>query len=228
MKKGEMFTSEAMYQYMLDVSLRESELLKALREETMKDPLAVMQIPPEQGQFMALLVKMLGARRTLEIGTFTGYSTLCVAMALPEDGLTVACDVSEEWTNIAQRYWVEAGIDHKIDLRLAPALETLDSLLKEGKSDSFDFAFIDADKANYNEYYEMSLALIRRGGLIAIDNVFLFGAVLEPERLLGSGSSMSMTDVNVMRALNEKLKHDKRVDLSMLPIADGLTLARKH
>ncbi|HEY9795039.1 MAG TPA: class I SAM-dependent methyltransferase, partial [Leptolyngbyaceae cyanobacterium] len=209
-----------LYDYLLSVSLREPDILQQLREETAHLPNAMMQIAPEQGQFMALLVQLLGATKTLEVGVFTGYSSLCVALSLPPNGKIVACDVSEEYTAIARRYWEAAGVADKIDLRLAPALETLDELLAAGLAGTFDFAFIDADKRNYEGYYERSLQLIRPGGLIAIDNVLWSGRVAEPQA--------QDNQTQVLRALNEKLHHDKRITLSMVPIADGLTLALKR
>ncbi|HEY9833189.1 MAG TPA: class I SAM-dependent methyltransferase [Stenomitos sp.] len=208
------------YDYLLSVSLRESDLLRQLRDETAQLPMAMMQISPEQGQFMALLVQLLGATKTLEIGVFTGYSSLCVAMALPPQGKMVACDVSEEYTTMARRYWEAAGVADKIDLRLAPALETLDELLRSGQAGTFDFAFIDADKANYEKYYERSLQLVRPGGLIAIDNVLWSGRVVD--------SQIKDNQTNSIRAFNQKLHHDQRVTLSLVPIADGLTLALKR
>ena len=179
-----------------------------------------MQIGPEQGQFMALLVELMGARKTLEVGTFTGYSALAVALALPEVGRLVACDISEEWTAMGRRYWEEAGVAHKIDLRLAPALETLDELLTEGSAGTFDFAFIDADKEGYDAYYERSLKLIRTGGLIAFDNTLWEGKVVDP--------TATDVDTEAIRAINTKLAGDERVTLSLLPVGDGLTLARKR
>ena len=170
--------TEKLYEYMLAVSLREPEVLRRLRAETALAENANMQISPEQGQFMALLVKMLGAKRTLDVGVYTGYSSLCIALALPEDGLVVACDINREWTDIARRYWHEAGVENRINLRIAPAEKTLADLLEE-KANSFDFAFIDADKASYDIYYEYCLKLVRRGGLIAIDNVLWDGAVAD-------------------------------------------------
>ena len=212
-------TSE-LHQYLQSVSVRDNDLLKALRAETAKEKLARMQISPEQGQFMALLIKLLGARRTIEVGVFTGYSALSVACALPENGQMIACDIDEGWTNIAQRYWEKAGVAHKIDLRLAPALETLDNLLLEGQQDQFDFAFIDADKENYQNYYERCLSLIRSGGLIAVDNVLWGGSVIKPEK--------QDIDTVCIRTFNEQLLRDERVDISLIPIGDGLTLARKR
>lgn len=212
--------TDELYEYMLSVSLREPELLRRLREETADLPESECQISPEQGQFMAFLVKLIGARRTLEVGVFTGYSSLVVALALPEDGQVVACDVSSEWTAVARRYWQEAGVAHKVDLRLAPAIETLDDLLEDGQGDSFDFAFVDADKMEYDAYYERCLQLVRPGGLIAFDNVFRHGRVADP----------AATDegTRVIQALNQKLHGDGRIDLSMIPISDGVTLARKR
>jgi len=228
MQKSDIQQSKALYEYMLSVSLREHDVLKELREETAKDPQAIMQIPPEQGQFMALLVKLIGARKTLEIGTYTGYSALSVTLALPDDGVLVACDSHVEWSNVAKRFWKKAGVEHKIDLRVAPAMETLDGLLNEGQAETFDFAFIDADKVNYDGYYEKSLSLICPGGLIVIDNVFLFGSVADPDALAEKmRERISDTNISAMQALNKKILHDARVDISMLSIADGLTLVRK-
>ena len=206
--------------YLVEVSVREPDVLRRLREETAGLPDPEMQIGPEQGQLMALLVELIGARRAIEIGTFTGYSALVVALALPEDGRLIACDVSEEWTAIARRYWEEAGVAHKIDLRLAPALQTLDELLDEGSAGTFDFAFIDADKEGYDAYYERCLALLRPGGLIAVDNTLWSGRVADP--------AVDDADTGAIRAFNDKLKGDARVSLSLVPIGDGLTLARKR
>jgi predicted O-methyltransferase YrrM len=210
----------SLYQYLLAVSLREPVLITQLRQETRQLPLGRMQISPEQGQFMALLIKVLGAKKTLEIGVFTGYSALAVALALPPDGRVVACDVSEEYTAIARRYWEKAGVADKIDLRIAPALETLDQLLADGEAGTFDFAFIDADKSRYDDYYERSLQLLRSGGLIAIDNVLWSGQVADPK--------VQDTRTQAIRALNQKIHQDVRVEISLLPIGDGLTLARKN
>jgi len=210
---------DTLYEYLLTHSLREHPEQIALREATRSHPHGGMQISPEQGQFMALLVKLLGARRTLEIGVFTGYSALSVALALPTDGRILACDISEEYTRIGRRYWERAGVAHKIDLRLAPALETLDAELAAGAAGCYDFAFIDADKTGYAAYVERCLQLLRQGGLIAIDNVLWSGAVAQPAR---------DDDTRALQALNERLHGDERIDLSMLPIGDGLTLARKR
>ena len=212
--------TDSLYEYLIDVSLREPALLLALREETAGMRNRSMQISPEQGQFMALLARLAGAKRCLEIGVFTGYSSLAVALALPEDGRIVACDVSEEWTAVARRYWAAAGMDQKIDLRLAPALQTLDALVADGQSGRFDFAFIDADKERYLEYYERVLRLLRPGGLVAVDNTLWSGRVADPE--------VADEDTVALRHFNECLHRDERVDLSLVPIGDGLTLARKR
>ncbi len=220
MWKSTLGLSGPIYDYLLHASLREPEVLRRLREETATMPMALMQIAPEQGQFMALLVELTGAKRTLEIGVFTGYSSLWVALALPADGQIVACDVNREWTAVARRYWRDAGVADKIDLRLAPALETLDALLESGAAGSFDFAFIDAKKTEYAEYYERVLELLRAGGLVAVDNVLWSGSVADPAK--------DDEDTTAIRAFNEKLRDDERVSLSLVPIADGLTLARKR
>ena len=212
--------NETLYDYLLGVSLREPPLLARLREETAALPHAIMQVSPEQGQFMALLAEVLGAKRVIEVGTFTGYSALVVALALPPDGHLITCDVDEETTAIARRYWAEAGVAGRIDLRLGPAVDTLDALLADGAAGSFDLAFIDADKKNYDSYYERTLALLRRGGLMVIDNVLWSGAVADPER--------QDEDTAAIRALNAKLHGDERVSLSLLPVSDGITLARKR
>jgi caffeoyl-CoA O-methyltransferase len=213
--------SDDLHAYLLSVSSREPEVLRRLREATLALPAARMQISVEQGQFMRLLVELMGARRTLEVGVFTGYSSLSVALSLPEDGQIVACDVSEEYTNIARRFWAEAGVAHKIDLRLGPAVDTLDALLADGaQSGTFDAAFVDADKSNYDRYYEQALQLVRPGGLIAIDNTLWSGRVADP--------SVDDEDTVALRALNQKLHADERVSLSLVPIGDGLTLARKR
>lgn len=209
-----------LYDYLIDVSLRESPILRRLREETAGLEQARMQIGPEQGQFLALLVELIGAERTLEVGTFTGYSALVVALALPDDGRLITCDISDEWTGIGRRYWEEAGVAHKIDLRLAPALETLEGLLADGGADTFDFAFLDADKEGYDAYYERLLRLVRPGGLIAIDNTLWEGKVADPD--------VTDADTEAIRALNHKLHEDDRVTLSLLPVGDGLTLVRRR
>ena len=212
--------SDDLYDYLISVSLREQPVLRRLREETAQDSMSTMQIAPEQGQLMAVLVQLMGARKALEIGVYTGYSALCVASALPDDGRLVACDISEPWTTVAQRYWREAGVSSKIDLILAPALDTLDRLLQAGEMDTFDFAFIDADKENYPAYYERALELLRPGGLIAIDNTLWSGNVVDP--------ASQDADTRVIRAFNEAIHTDTRVQISLVPIADGLTLALKR
>jgi caffeoyl-CoA O-methyltransferase len=209
---------DRLFDYLLAHGTRESGIQRRLRAETAELPAAIMQIGPEQAEFMGMLVRLIGARRALEIGTFTGYSALAVALALPPDGKLICCDVNEPWTTIAQRYWAEAKVASKIELRLAPALETLAELRAQRQDGSFDFAFIDADKDNYDAYYEHCLVLVRKGGLIAIDNVFRGGGVVD--------ASDRSTGTQVIRALNTKLKDDARIDLSMLPLGDGLTLAR--
>ena len=211
--------TEQLYEYMVAVSLREPELLARLREETRQQEMARMQIATEQGQLMAFLIHLLGAGKALEIGVFTGYSSLCVALALPDSGRLIACDVYEEWTGIARRYWREAGVAGKIDLRLAPAADTLAELLEQGVAASFDFVFIDADKTNYAPYYEECLKLIRVGGVIAVDNVLWSGSVADP--------AAEDAETQAIRAFNEKIHHDPRVEITLVPIADGLPLARK-
>ncbi|HEX4335403.1 MAG TPA: class I SAM-dependent methyltransferase [Polyangiaceae bacterium] len=211
---------DRLYDYMLRVSLREPDVMRRLREETAKLPEHGMQVSPEQGQFMTFLVGALGVKNALEIGTFTGYSSLAVASALPDDGKLVACDVSDEWTGMARRYWREAKIESRIELRLGPAVDTLDQLLAEGKKDFFDFAFVDADKGNYTEYYERCLLLVRKGGIIAFDNVLWSGRVADPSDTSGS--------TRALRALNDRIAKDERVAVTLLPIGDGLTLTRKR
>lgn len=211
---------DRLYDYVLSHSLREPALLKELRAETAKLPGAGMQIGPEQGQFMALLVELLGVRQALEVGVFTGYSSTVVALAMPPEGRLIACDVSEEYTSIARRYWAKAGVAGKIDLKLGPALATLDELLAEGRAESFDFAFIDADKPSYLGYYDRCLKLLRRGGLLAIDNVLWGGDVAAPE--------VNDADTTAIRAVNDKVARDERVTVSLLPVGDGLTLARRR
>jgi len=211
--------TDTLYRYVLDHSLREHPVQTAMREVTAEHRYAGMQIAPEQGQFMGLLVKLIGARRTLEIGVFTGYSALSVALALPADGHLLACDISDEFTRIGKPFWEEAGVAHKIDLQLAPALKTLDARLAAGEAGQYDFAFIDADKSSYDAYYERCLQLVRTGGLIAIDNTLWGGDVAKPS---------NSADTTALQALNTKLHHDERIDLSLLPFSDGVTLARKR
>ena len=210
---------DQLYDYRLANSLREDPAQAGLRAATVNHPYAGMQISPEQGQLMALLVKLIGAKNAIEIGVFTGYSALSVALALPDDGRLLACDISEEYTRIGRPFWEQAGVATKIDLRLAPAVQTLDARLAEGAAGGYDFAFIDADKTSYDAYYERCLQLLRTGGLIAIDNVLWSGAVAK---------AADSDDTRALQALNRKLHRDERVDLALLPIGDGLTLARKR
>ena len=206
--------------YLRANGVREAPVLARLRAETAKLPMSMMQIAPEQGALLQMLVRLIGARRCIEVGTFTGYSSLAVALALPDDGRITACDVSEEWTQIARRYWSEAGIAGKIDLRLAPAGETLDALIAGGGTGAFDFAFIDADKTGYDAYYERLLQLLRPGGLIVFDNVLWGGSVADP--------ADRSADTEALRALNAKLATDQRIDLCMVPVGDGFSLCRKR
>jgi len=207
-----------LYDYLVQHSVRESELFARLRDETSHLEMSIMQISPAQGQFLSLLVKLLNVQRAIEVGVFTGYSSLAVAMSLPEDGQLIACDISKEWTDIAQRYWREAGVENKIQLQLGSAITTLQKLIDSGQEDQFDYAFIDADKTNYKNYYELCLTLVRPGGLILIDNVLWGGAVID--------DNDQSDDTQAIRDLNEFILKDDRVDLSMLPIADGLTMVR--
>lgn len=212
--------TEALYGYLLETTVREPEILHRLRLETAKLPTGGMQISPEQGQLMRLLIELTGARRALEVGVFTGYSSTSVALALPADGKLVACDISEEWTNVARRYWQEAGVAEKIELHVRPALQTLDALIGAGQGGSFDFAFIDADKTAYDNYYERCLTLLRPGGLLAVDNTLWSGAVAD--------SADQRDNTRAIRALNQKIASDPRVSASLVPIGDGLYLARKR
>jgi len=212
--------TESIYQYLCDHSLREDPILKDLRDHTYDMEERAMQIAPEQGQFMQMLVKLIGAKNTIEVGVFTGYSSLAIALALPEDGRIVACDVNPQYTSVAEKFWVSAGVREKIDLRIGPAKDTLLELINAGLTGTFDFAFIDADKINYDHYYELCLQLIRPGGLITVDNVLWGGAV--------SDDTINDVDTNSIRALNDKLHQDERIDLSLVPVGDGLTLAMKR
>jgi caffeoyl-CoA O-methyltransferase len=211
--------TDELHAYLLRATVSEPDVLRELREETARLPNAQMQISPEQGQFMTLLCELIGARRAIEIGTFTGYSSICVASALPDDGKLIACDVSDEWTRVARRYWARAGVDKKIDLRHAPALDTLDALIADGQSGTIDFAFIDADKATYGHYYDRCLTLLRPGGLMALDNALRDGRVVDSEQ---------DADTIVISKLNERVRDDDRVTSSLVPIGDGLLLARKR
>jgi caffeoyl-CoA O-methyltransferase len=212
--------TDELYEYLLAHSLREAPILARLREVTANMPDSTMQISPEQGQFMALLVRLIAARRCIEVGTFTGYSSLAVALALPSDASIIACDVNPQTSAIAQQFWKEAGVTRKVQLRLQPALQTLDELIAEGGANLFDFAFIDADKENYRAYYDKLLQLIRPGGLIAVDNTLWGGQVANP-RDTGSATV-------ALRAFNDYVHRDERVDLALVPIGDGLTLLRKR
>lgn len=212
--------SDALYQYLLKNSVREPDILIKLREETAQHPLVNMQISPEQGQLMGLLVRLIGAKKCLEVGVFTGYSSLVVALNLPDDGRIVACDVSDEFTSIARKYWQEAGVSDRIDLHIAPALKTLDRLLADGEAGTFDFAFIDADKNNYAAYYDRCFQLVRQGGLILVDNVLWYGRVADP-------AMDTDQRTQAIKQLNQQIYHDDRVQISLIPIGDGLTIARK-
>lgn len=220
MGKKTLDLNDKLYDYLLSVSLRDNPIQKELREVTDKLEWGIMQISADQAQFMFLLLKLINAQRIIEIGTFTGYSALVMANALPDDGQIIACDTSVEWTDIAKKYWQQAGITSKIDLRLAPALETLNALTTEGQKNSFDAAFIDADKQNMLNYYEYCLQLIRPGGLIMIDNVLWGGSVADTDN--------NDDDTNSIRATNQFVLQDDRVDISLVPVGDGLTLARKR
>jgi len=208
------------YNYLCDVSVNESELLRQLREETARLEYSVMQISPEQGQFMSLLIKLMGAKRAIEIGTFTGYSSICVASAMPEEGRLICCDISPQWTSMAEKYWALAKLEEKIDLYSQPAETTLQMLLDDGAEKSFDFVFIDADKQNYITYYEMALRLLRKGGIIAVDNTLWSGAVADPENI--------EPGTRAIRRFNDMVKEDERVSTSLLTIGDGLTLILKE
>jgi caffeoyl-CoA O-methyltransferase len=212
--------SDDLAAYIVGVGTREPDVLARLREETAVIPQHNMQIAPEQGAFLALLVELIQARRCIEVGTFTGYSSTAVALALPEDGQIICCDVSEEWTSLARKYWAEAGVTGKVDLRIAPAAETLDQLLAGGQESTYDFAFVDADKAGYDAYYERLLRLVRPGGLIVFDNTLWGGDVLDTDP--------SDEDTRALQELNAKLAHDERITLCLLPVADGVTLARRR
>ena len=211
--------TQQLYHYLLDMSPKEPVVMQKLREQTEKMPLAVMQIAYDQAHFFQFIIQMMGVKNVLELGTFTGYSSLAMALALPDDGKVATCDINDEWTGIAKEYWREAGVIDKISLHLGPAIETLNGFLSEGRQESFDFAFIDADKSGYVEYYEKCLQLIRPGGLIAIDNVFMLGKVVDDqENSLG---------IRTIRQLNEKIKQDDRITYCIIAIGDGVTLVNK-
>lgn len=212
--------NDDLYRYLLHVGVREPHVLKQLRVATEAEEMSVMRSAPEQGQFMALLLKLMGASQVLEIGTYTGYATLWMALALPRDGRIVTCDVSERWTFVAHRFWEQAKVQDRIHLHLRPAMETLEELVENGAASSFDFIFIDADKENYTAYFEASLQLLRPGGLIAVDNTLWGGSVVDKDNHEAS--------TEAIRAFNDSLLDDVRIELAMLPVADGLTLAMKH
>lgn len=209
-----------LYAYLLAHSLRETDVQRRLRAETEERPMALMQAPPEEAQFLALLVELIDARRCLEVGVFTGYSTLAMALALPDDGRIIACDIDEQTTAIGQRFWREAGVDHRIDLRIGDARKTLQDLIDGGETGHFDLAFLDADKTSYADHYEKILILLRPRGLLVIDNVLWNGAVADPAK--------SNESTEALRALNEKLHADERISLSLLPVGDGISLAVKR
>lgn len=221
MSRRTLTLDDTLYQYLLAHSLREPAVATELRAATASHPRAQMQISPEQGQFMSLLLKLMGARRAIEVGTFTGYSALITALALPEDGTLLACDISDEYTRVGRPYWERAGVAHKIELVIAPALATLDAQLQAGAAGTYDFAFIDADKSNYAGYFERCLRLLRAGGLIAIDNTLWSGRVAHP-------AAADDADTLALQAFNAALHADERIDLALLPVGDGLTLARKR
>ncbi len=212
--------SDELQAYLLRWGVREPDILRRLREETQALPQHNMQIAPEQGAFLAFMVELTGARRCLELGTFTGYSSLAVALALPADGTLLCCDVSDEWTGIARRYWAEAGVADRVELRLGPALDTLDALLAGGAESTYDLAFVDADKVTYPAYYDRLLRLVRPGGLMLWDNVFMAGEVLD--------AGADDANVRAVQELNERLAGDERIGLSMLPLADGVTMVRRR
>jgi caffeoyl-CoA O-methyltransferase len=218
MSRSTISVDERLAEYLDEINRSETDVQRRLRDDTANMPQGGMQIGANQGAFMGFLVRLIGARRAIEIGTFTGYSALSVAAALPPDGKLICCDVSEEWTGIARRAWAQAGLDSKIELKLGPAAQTLDRLIAEGRSGSFDFAFIDADKENYDRYYEQCLVLVRKGGLIAVDNVLWNGAVADPED--------KDETTTAIRALNLKMRNDSRIDYSLIPVGDGMALAR--
>jgi caffeoyl-CoA O-methyltransferase len=211
---------DRLYAYLLDVSLREPEVLTRLRAETERMPESNMLLAPEQAQFLGLLVELTQARRIVEVGTFTGYSTAWMALSQPVGGHVVACDVSDDYTRIARRAWAELGVGNRIDLRLAPAVQTLDGLIADGGRGAWDLVFVDADKESYDAYYERALTLLRPGGLLVADNVLWGGSVVNPDK--------TDADTEAIRAFNAKLRDDDRITLSLVPIGDGLTLARKR
>jgi len=212
--------NDELYDYLLEMGLREPDVLRALREATEKEELSVMRSAPEQCQLMAMLIRLTGTRRVIEVGTYTGYATLWMALALPDDGQVVTCDISERWSFVARRFWEQAGVEKRVSLQLRPALETLNALLLHDEAEQFDFAFIDADKENYEHYFECCLKLIKSGGLIVIDNVLWGGSVIDQDN--------QSSATQAIRSFNRKLKSDSRIDLVMLPVADGMTIAMKR
>jgi len=220
MSNRSIYLDNSIYDYLLTHSLRETAIQKNLREVTLQHEWARMQIAPEQGQFMSLLVELLSVKKAIEIGTFTGYSALCMAMAMPEDGRLICCDINRQWTAIGEPYWQEAGVRDRIDLRIAPAMKTLEDMLRQGLSNSLDLAFIDADKENYLNYYQACLTLVRPGGLLIFDNTLWNGDVADPGKV--------DAETQAIRDLNDQLHRDDRVSLSLLPVGDGLTLVRKR
>ena len=214
------YIDENLYEYVLSTSLRESQVLTRLRAETQEMPMGCMQVSADQGQFMALLVKLIGAAKIVEIGTFTGYSSTVMALALPHNGRVIACDVNEEYTDVARRYWQEAGVDDRIELRVGPAADTLGQMLEAGEAGTCDMVFIDADKVNYGTYYEQGLQLLRTGGLVLVDNALWQGRTADSEE--------TDEDTVAIRQLNAAIHQDERVDLSLLSVGDGLMLARKR
>lgn len=220
MTRKSLAITDAIHAYLLSCSLRETDVQQELREYTAGHKMAMMQIAPEQGQFMALLVRLLQAKNIIEIGVFTGYGSLCMAQAMHPDGHLIACDINEEYTAVARKFWQKAGVADRIDLVLTPALETLDKLLADDKAGLFDFIFIDADKTEYDAYYERSLQLLRSGGLIMVDNTLWYGKPADPDQ--------NDRDTRAIRTFNHKLHSDERVYISLLPVADGITLALKR
>ena len=212
--------TDTLYDYVLENGVREHPILAEVRQWTNDNLSFNMQISPEHGQFMGLMTKLTGAKKALEVGVFTGYSSLSASMAMPDDGQLIACDISEEYTSAARRFWQKAGVEHKIDLRLAPATETLQQLVNDGQENSFDMAFIDADKTGYDSYYELVLKLLRPGGWLMIDNVLWSGSVADPEK--------NDEDTLALKALNKKIISDDRVDMVLLPVSDGVTLVMKR
>ncbi|MCY4045086.1 MAG: class I SAM-dependent methyltransferase [Cellvibrionales bacterium] len=228
MEKGLLDQYADVKNYVLKHSLRQDDLLKELQDLTQNMPEKSMQIPPEQGQFLSMLIQLTAAKKVIEIGVFTGYSSLCMARSLPADGKIIGLDVSEEWTNIAKTYWQRAGVSDKIDLRLAPAIESLDTMIANNETETVDLIFLDADKEKYLTYYERSLSLLKSGGLLVIDNVLLFGSVVKHDRLEDDmPSKLSKASIIEVDALNKKIVDDDRVDLTMLTMADGISLVRK-